>query len=79
MYLKRQAEEHLRQALTSGKVVLVVGARQVGKTTLVEQVLRGEGARFLNFDVEIDRRRFLTAEALRTLGSPPVLVHRRMG
>lgn len=80
MYIKRQAEHDLRQALASGKVVLVLGARQVGKTTLVEQVLRGEGARFLNFDLEIDKARFLAAaaldplEALRMLGSPAVLV-----
>ena len=80
MYLKRQAEEALRQALASGKVTLVLGARQVGKTTLVEQVLQGEDARFLNFDVEIDKARFLAAaslapdEALRMLGAPKVLV-----
>jgi len=80
MYLKRQAEEDLRQALASGKVTLVLGARQVGKTTLVEQVLQGEDARFLNFDVEIDKARFLAAaslaphEALRVLGAPKILV-----
>jgi uncharacterized protein len=80
MYLRRQAEGDLKEAVASGKVVLVVGARQVGKTTLVEEVLRGEDARFLNFDVEIDKTRFQAAaslppaEALRTLGSPKVLV-----
>ncbi len=80
MYLRRQAEGDLKGAMASGKVVLVVGARQVGKTTLVEQVLQGEDARFLNFDVEIDKARFQAAaslppaEALRTLGSPKVLV-----
>jgi predicted AAA+ superfamily ATPase len=80
MYIKRQAEDDLRQALAGDKVVLVLGARQVGKTTLVEQVLRGEAARFLNFDVEIDKAHFLAAavlppvEALRMLGAPEVLV-----
>ena len=80
MYIKRQAEDDLRQALAGDKVVLVLGARQVGKTTLVEQVLRGEDARFLNFDVEIDKAHFLAAaalapaEALRLLGAPQVLV-----
>jgi len=80
MYIKRQAENDLREALASDKVVLVLGARQVGKTTLVEQVLRGAAVRFLNFDVEIDKARFLAAaalaptEALRTLGAPQVLV-----
>ncbi len=80
MYLKRQAERELRLALTSGKVIILLGARQVGKTTLVEQLLQGEDARFLNFDVEIDKTRFLAAsplppvEALRTFGSPAILV-----
>ena len=80
MYIKRQAEADLRRALASGKVTLVLGARQVGKTTLVEQVLRGEDARYLNFDVEIDKAQFLAAaalapaEALRMLGAPQVLV-----
>ena len=80
MYIKRQAEDALRQALASDKVILVLGARQVGKTTLVEHVLRGEAARFLNFNVEIDKAHFLVAaalaptEALRMLGAPKVLV-----
>jgi hypothetical protein len=80
MYIKRIAENDLRAALASGKVTLLLGARQVGKTTLVEQVLRGENAKFLNFDVEVDKARFLAAaslepdEALRILGNPQVLV-----
>lgn len=80
MYLKRRTEAELRLALASGKVVILLGARQVGKTTLVEQVLKGENARFLNLDVEIDKTRLLSAaslpptEALRTFGSPATLV-----
>lgn len=80
MYLKRVSENALQEALASGKVSIVLGARQVGKTTLVEEVLRGEDALFLNFDIEIDKARFLAAatlapeEALRTLGNPGVLV-----
>jgi predicted AAA+ superfamily ATPase len=80
MYLKRQAEAELRLALDSGKIVMLLGARQVGKTTLVERLLQGENAIFLNFDLEIDKTRFLAAsslppaEALRSLGSPAILV-----
>jgi hypothetical protein len=69
MYIKRQAEAELRLALARGKVVILLGARQVGKTTLVEQLLLGEDARFLNFDLEIDKSRFLAAAR----GSPPHL------
>jgi predicted AAA+ superfamily ATPase len=80
MYLKRLAEAELRLALDSGKIVMLLGARQVGKTTLVERLLEGENAVFLNFDLEIDKTRFLAAaslppaEALRSLGSPSILV-----
>jgi predicted AAA+ superfamily ATPase len=47
---------------------------------VVEEVLRGEAAQFLNFDIEIDKARLLAAaslapsEALRMLGNPGVLV-----
>jgi len=80
MYIKRTGENDLKAALDSGKVVLVLGARQVGKTTLVQEVLKNENVGFLNFDIEIDKARFLAAaslspaEGLRTLGNPAVLV-----
>ncbi len=80
MYIKRQAEGALQEILDSGKVGLILGARQVGKTTLVEHVLAGRPAAFLNFDIEVDKARFLAAAALspsdglRALGNPSVLV-----
>ena len=66
--------------LAGPKVGIVIGARQVGKTTLVEHVLDGQNALFLNFDIEVDKQRFLAAGAmapadgLRSLGGPAVLV-----
>jgi predicted AAA+ superfamily ATPase len=74
MYIERLAEEALGGILVSGKVGVVVGARQVGKTTLVEHVLAGRKALFLNFDVEIDKQRFLAAAALSPADGPEVLV-----
>ena len=80
MYIKRVAEKVLSRAMAGNKVVIVLGARQVGKTTLVEHVLAGRKALFLNFDVEVDKRRFLAAaalspeEGLKSLASPDVLV-----
>ncbi len=80
MYLERAAEQPLRAILASDKVGVILGARQVGKTTLVEHVLAGQPALFLNFDVEVDKARFQAAAALspsdglRSLGNPPVLV-----
>ena len=80
MYLQRAAEQPLRDILASNKVGVILGARQVGKTTLVEHVLAGQPAVFLNFDVEVDKARFQAAAALspsdglRSLGNPAVLV-----
>ena len=80
MYLKRAAEQPLQEILASDKVGVILGARQVGKTTLVEHVLAGQPAVFLNFDVEVDKARFHGAaalspgEGLRSLGNPSVLV-----
>lgn len=80
MYLRRQAEQPLKDILASDKVGVILGARQVGKTTLVEHVLAGQPALFLNFDVEVDKARFQAAsvlepaDGLRSLGNPAVLV-----
>lgn len=80
MYIKREAERLLIEILAGDKVGILLGARQVGKTTLVEHVLAGQGALFLNFDVEVDKARFRAAsvlapaDAMRALGNPQVLV-----
>jgi len=80
MYIRREAERVLEGILAGSKIGVVLGARQVGKTTLVAHVLAGRNALFLNFDVEIDKQRFLAAAALspadglKSLGSPEVLV-----
>lgn len=80
MYLRRQAEQPLKDILAGDKVGIILGARQVGKSTLVEHVLAGQPATFLNFDVEVDKARFQAAAALspidglRSLGNSPVLV-----
>ncbi|WP_295437313.1 AAA family ATPase [uncultured Thiodictyon sp.] len=81
MYIKRHAEQPLRAILAGDKVGIILGARQVGKTTLVEHVLadQGPGAVFLNLDIEADKARFRAAAALapadglRSLGNPAVL------
>lgn len=79
-YLPRHAESALREILQSGKIGIILGARQVGKSTLAEHVLAGTEAAFLNFDVEVDRARFRAAAALapadvlRYLGAPSVIV-----
>ena len=80
MYIKRAAEKRLKEILAGDKVGIILGARQVGKSTLVEHVLAGQPAVFLNFDLEVDKARFQAAaalapsEGLRALGKPAVLV-----
>jgi len=53
MYLRREAEQTLTDILAGDKIGIVLGARQVGKTTLVEHVVAQQPALFLNFDSEI--------------------------
>lgn len=80
MYLKRDSEQLLKEIFADDKVGMILGARQVGKSTLVDHVLAGRRATFLNFDIEVDKARFMSAaalaptDALRALGSPEVLV-----
>ena len=80
MYLDRMAQSEVQSLLAGAKVGVLLGARQVGKTTLVAHVLSGQAALFLNFDVEVDKARFQAAAALapvdglRSLGNPAVLV-----
>lgn len=80
MYLKRIAEVQLQTILSGPKVGIVLGARQVGKTTLLEHCLASKNAAFLNLDVETDKSRLLAAgalapkEGLASLGDPEILV-----
>lgn len=79
-YIPRFAQAHFEKLLESSKVVMVLGARQVGKTTLVQHVFKGKNVFFLNLDIEIDKQRFLAAskispmEAIKSFGMPEILV-----
>ena len=80
MYIARQAERQLLKVLESGKVIILTGARQVGKTTLIRHVLASKRVTQLNFDVPFDAARFKAAsvlppgDALKSLGDPEFLV-----
>lgn len=79
-YIPRFTQAHFEKLLESSKVVMVLGARQVGKTTLVQHVFKGKNVFFLNLDIEIDKQRFLAAskispmEAIKSFGMPEILV-----
>ncbi|MGQ9554343.1 MAG: ATP-binding protein [Anaerolineae bacterium] len=80
VYIPRIAENRFKQMLSSPKVLIVLGARQVGKTTMVEHALSGDKALFLNLDIDIDQQRLMAAaalppaQAINSLGAPSILV-----
>ena len=51
--IKRTAEEKIRERLFKGKVIVLYGARQVGKTTLSKKILEdfGDQGRYLNCEL----------------------------
>lgn len=79
-YIPRQAESKLSSWLTSGKVLLLLGARQVGKTTLLKNFLDPTRTLYLNLDIEVEKQKLLSVipldpqTALRSLGAPEILV-----
>ena len=78
-YIQRSAETYLQEYLNTPKVIIILGARQVGKTTLVQHVLK-ENAVFLNLVIEVDKNRLMSAsslsphDALKNFGNPAFLV-----
>jgi len=55
MYLKRDLEDKIKQYLKTPEIIAVLGARQVGKTTLLQKLYSEQkSAIFLTFeDIEI--------------------------
>ena len=80
MIISRCAMPTFLKIIDSGKIAIVVGARQVGKTTLVNEALKSKNMLLLNFDVPFDVARFKAAsvlppvDGLKSLGSPDYLV-----
>ena len=80
MYIKRKLEDIIKANLFQGKVVVVYGARQVGKTTLVRKIAEeiGNEYGYLNCD-ELDvlsrLQKAETSEALRqVIGSQKLVI-----
>jgi len=79
-YIKRVAEENLTKALAQLKIAIILGARQVGKTTLTKHVLTNRNVSFLNLDIEPNKQSLLAAaslsplDAIKSLGNPEILV-----
>lgn len=61
MFVRRDIQDEVQKSLFKGKIIVLYGARQVGKTTLVQEILRESGSDsvYLNCD-ESDIRMALT-------------------
>lgn len=79
-FISRLAEKSIRSWLDTKKILLVLGARQVGKTTLLKNFFKGSGVTYINFDVEVDKLAFLRAasldprSAIRSLSDPEIII-----
>ena len=80
MYINRIAENKIKNLLGNPKVIIVLGARQVGKTTLIERILKHHKGLILNLDIEVDKARLLGIshltpdDAMNNLGNPLLFV-----
>ena len=64
-YIDRLAEKHIITSLKNPKILFILGARQVGKTTLIDKVLRDHPrASILNLDLAADKAKLEAAAAL---------------
>ena len=80
MYIARKADQKVIELLKTKKILLILGARQVGKTTSIKKFLVGKKFTYLNLDLEADKNKLLAAlalspaEAYKYFGSPDYLV-----
>ena len=78
--IKRKAEELIQSWLETRKILLVLGARQVGKTTLLKNFFHSFKTTYINLDVESDKATFLRAasldpySAIKSLSEPEVII-----
>ena len=66
---QRTLEKSIKYSIGTGKAIVVVGARQVGKTTLIKKILQGKDYLFLDADDPAIRQLLLApnTEEIRTI------------
>lgn len=80
MYIPRILEENINKSIKNNKILILLGARQVGKTTLLKKIISTTTGTIINLDIGVDLSKFESAskmtpnEALRFLGGGKVLV-----
>lgn len=80
MYIPRILEENINKSIKNNKILILLGARQVGKTTLLKKIISASTGTIINLDIGVDLSKFESAskmvpnEALRFLGGGKILV-----
>jgi predicted AAA+ superfamily ATPase len=70
MYIRQKHIDNIAALLKPGKAVVVYGARRTGKTTLVNEYMRGQGEGALSVSGEdIDVRHYLSSESIEKLSA----------
>ena len=70
MYIRQKHIDNLATLLKPGKAVIIYGARRTGKTTLVNEYLRGHGEEALSVSGEdIDVRQYLSSQSTEKLSA----------
>ncbi len=64
MYINREAEKILKNSLNTNKILIVLGARQVGKTTMLKYLLSNNDSLYLNLDIDVDLQRLKSVAVL---------------
>ncbi len=69
MFIERQIKKEIVQHLQKKEITVITGARQTGKTTLLQEIQqelqsKGESVLFLNLDIDSHTRYFQTQDAL---------------
>jgi predicted AAA+ superfamily ATPase len=70
MYIKQKQLDNLRSALSPGKAVVIYGARRTGKTTMLQQFLRGVDEPYLLVSGEdINVQGYLSSQSIEKLSA----------
>ncbi len=64
MYITRIAQNSLQESLKSNKILIILGSRQIGKTTLIKHFLKDKKTVFLNLDIDVDKDRLFSLASL---------------
>ena len=75
IYIRRELERKFLQMSQAFKAIMVVGARQVGKSTMLKQLAKGEQRTYVTMD-DIQLRQFAQSDPKLFLQTykPPILI-----